>query len=91
MLLCVRTTLDLNDTLLTQAKTRAAKERRTLTSIVEEALRKLLDGHGKPKKIPEIPFLSGGGGEAPGVDPTRFSALLDLLDEEDFREKYGKP
>jgi hypothetical protein len=87
----MRTTLDLNDTLLTQAKTRAAKENRTLTSIVEEALRKLFDGPGKPKKFPEIPLISGTGGLAPGIDPTRLQAFMDSEDEEEFRRKFGKP
>jgi hypothetical protein len=88
----MRTTLDLNDTLLTQAKTRAAKENRTLTSIVEEALRKLFDGHGKPKKIPEIPIFKGGTGLAPGIDPTRIEAHFHALeDEARIRKIFGKP
>ena len=87
----MRTTLDLNDTLLVEAKTRAAKENRTLTSIVEEALRKLFDGRSKPKKIPEIPILRGEGGPAPGVDPTKHEAFFnELEDEERMKRIYGK-
>ncbi len=87
----MRTTLDLNDALLTKAKTRAAKENRTLTSIVEEALRKFFDGHGRPKKMPEIPVLHGTGGLAPGIDPTKIEAFMNALeDEERIKRIYGK-
>lgn len=88
----MRTTLDLNDTLLTQAKTRAAQEHRTLTSVVEEALRRLLDGaHAKPKKVPEIPVFKGGSGLAPGIDPTNYEAYFHELEAEEYRKKHGKP
>ncbi|HUR41433.1 MAG TPA: DUF2191 domain-containing protein [Verrucomicrobiae bacterium] len=83
----MRTTLDLNDTLLTQAKTRAAKENRTLTSIVEESLRLLLNGAGKPKKIPEIPVIRGTGGLMPGIDPVKIEAHFNALEDE---ERIGR-
>lgn len=44
MLLCVRTTIDLNDELLLRAKRRAAEERVPLREIVERALRSELSG-----------------------------------------------
>ena len=37
--MCMRTTLDIDDHLLRQAKKLAAEEGKTLTSIIEEALR----------------------------------------------------
>ncbi|MFD6160326.1 type II toxin-antitoxin system VapB family antitoxin [Nocardia sp. NPDC060256] len=39
----MRTTLDLDDALLRAAKQRAARDGRTLTSLIEEALRMLLE------------------------------------------------
>lgn len=43
MLGCMRTSMNLPDALLERARERAAAERRTVTSLVEEALRALLD------------------------------------------------
>lgn len=43
MLVCMRTTMNLPDGLLEEAKAFAAATGRTMTSVVEEALRKLLD------------------------------------------------
>ena len=43
MLLCMRTTIDLNDELLRKAKRQAAKERTTLRDLVERALRTQLE------------------------------------------------
>ena len=42
MLLCMRTTLDINDELLRAVKTHAADERKTLKATVEQALREFL-------------------------------------------------
>lgn len=42
MYMCMRTTLDLDDTLMRAAKRRAAETGRTLTALVETALRELL-------------------------------------------------
>lgn len=42
MLLCMRTTLDLEDAVIERARRRAAKEGTTLTDIVERALRAFL-------------------------------------------------
>jgi hypothetical protein len=84
MLLCMRTTLDINDALLLQAKSRAARSRQTLTALVEAALRRHLEAdRARPAKVPEIPIFHGGG-EMPGVDLTNSRALLDILED-------GKP
>lgn len=42
MLVCMRTSMNLPDALLEQARARAAETGRTVTSLVEEALRNLL-------------------------------------------------
>ncbi len=45
MLICMRTTLNLPDGLVAQAKAHAASSGQTLTSLVEEGLRLVLEQH----------------------------------------------
>lgn len=45
----MKTTVDINDTLLLQARQLAAKQQRTLKSILETALRQLLETHTEEK------------------------------------------
>lgn len=79
MLLCMRTTLDLNDELLRQAKERALKEGRPLRAVVEDALR----GHLKPRpasgfRLKWTPPVKGR--IRPGISLSDRSRLLDILD-----------
>lgn len=48
MLICMRTTLNLPDGLVEQAKAQAAARGQTLTSLIEEGLRLVLQQHGIP-------------------------------------------
>lgn len=55
MLTCMRTTLNISDSLAEAAKTKAAAEGRTLTSLVEEGLREVLareSRQGRPAPLP---------------------------------------
>ena len=76
----MRTTIHLPDALLAQAKKMAAESNRTLTSVIEEALRTLLS---RPRpgrqKHAELPTF-GDGGTQPGVDLDDSAALLDRLE-----------
>ena len=75
MLSSMRTTIDVNDELLRAVKARAARERRTLKEIVEQALREFLAGPGLgPADAPPIPSFRGRG-VRPGVDLTDNAAL----------------
>ncbi len=78
----MRTTIDINDALLLEAKSHAVRERKTLKAVVEQALRELLSG---PKRgvaeAPPIPILHGHR-EQPGVDLTDNAALEDLMNAE---------
>lgn len=78
----MRTTVRLDDSLLARAKQHAARERRTLTSLIEEGLTVVLEkpGRERPKRI-VLPVSKAGGGVRPGVDLNNNAALLDLLDE----------
>ena len=83
MLLCMRTTLDLDSQLYRQAKLFAAEHQLTLTAVMEEGLRALLQQKQAlktPKPFKLVVFK--GGGPAPGVDLSDNSALADLMDSE---------
>jgi hypothetical protein len=80
MLSCMRTTLDINDRLLAEAKSVAAQRGLSLKALVEEALRERLHARveGRHASIP-LPTFSGDGLQA-GVDLTDSAALLETMD-----------
>ena len=82
MFLCMRTTININDKLLQSAKHQAAETHRTLTSVIEDALRLALETKPPRRSAPRanIP-ASGSGGLLPGVDLDDTSSLLDRLEE----------
>lgn len=85
MLLCMRTTLDINDQLLTEAKRLAASRGLSLKAIVEEALRERLLGRaGSQVREVSLPTYAGQGLQ-PGVDLSDGAAMLDLMDAEPGR------
>ena len=68
----MRTTLDLSDSLLAQAKSLAARQRTTLTRVVEEGLQLRLHAQRAAPKAgarARLPVFRGQGGLARGVDP----------------------
>jgi hypothetical protein len=80
----MRTTVSIDDELLKQAKTVAASTGRTLSAVVEDALRLSLRRQPaptarKPMSLPTFP----GRGLQPGVDLDNNAALLDLMEESD--------
>ena len=78
----MRTTLDIDDALLTKAKTVAAKEHTTLTRLIEQGLAMRLRSRSGPAKRPALPVYPGRGGLQPGVaDATTHRAMLDAADE----------
>lgn len=81
MLLCMRTTIDINDYLLKQARAHAISERKTLKMVVENALRAFLVApkDGFAVDTPPIPVFRGSGVQ-PGVDLTDNSALENIMD-----------
>jgi plasmid stability protein len=84
MLICMRTTLQLDDDLMAEAKSYAAQHHRTLTSVVEESLRQLLAEARKPRarRPVTLPVSKRTGGVWPGVDLTNSAALEDLMDDD---------
>jgi hypothetical protein len=53
----MRTTVRIDEELLTQAKEFAARHRRSLNSVVEDALRELLDRHQRQAVRPQVDLM----------------------------------
>ena len=80
MLLCMRTTIQLPEDLLAEAKKAAAERRTTLKAIIEESLRESLVRRGRPRREPVKLVTFGGSGLQPGVDLDDSAALLELME-----------
>lgn len=78
----MRTTVRLDPQLLAQAKQVAARTGRTLTAVIEDALRAALANAKRSRKRPppDLPTFRGDGLQ-PGVDLDDTAALLNLMDE----------
>jgi len=83
MLWCVRTTIRLDDRLLRELKKHAASRGRTLTAVIEDAVRQFLArmvaGEGRPK-APPFRMITFKGRLRPGVDLDDSAGLLDLME-----------
>jgi hypothetical protein len=79
----MRTTINIDDDLLAEAKQVAARTGRSLTDVVEDALRESLHRRHRTARQPvELPVF-GEDGLQPGVDLDDSAALLDLMDQDD--------
>lgn len=78
----MRTTLNLDDDLARRAKEVAARERTTLTRLIEEGLRLRLRPAPPEAATDDVslPVYDGDGGLAEGVDPLSNEALRDAAD-----------
>ena len=75
----MRTTLDIADHVLVEAKQLAARRRLSLAGLVEDSLRHYLAAESsldKPKRPFRLPVMDGGA-PRPGVDLTDTSELLE--------------
>jgi predicted transcriptional regulator len=78
----MRTTIRLDDDLLVEIKQLAARTDRTLTSVIEDALREMLARQkGTKDRLPVKLTTVSGGGLQPGVDLDDSAALLSLMEE----------
>jgi len=80
MLICMRTTLNLDDHLMRALRLHAAHTGRTMTEIVELALREQLDRESKPAAPYRLHWVTVRGAAQPGVDLTDRDALLDRME-----------
>ncbi len=76
----MRTTINLPDALAEAAKTKAAAEGRTFTSVVEEGLRTVIESGTEPPGAPERLPTSGRPGGRPLIDLHDRDALWEALD-----------
>ena len=82
MFLCMRTTVDINDELLTELKRVAAETHRSLKDLIEDAIRASL----APRRAPDdeastrriVTFR--GNGVRPGVNLDNMRELLDIME-----------
>lgn len=79
----MRTTIRMDDDLLAATKQLAAQTGRTLTAVIEDALREALMRHRRKKRQKPIrlPTMTGNGLQ-PGVDLDDSAALLELMERE---------
>jgi len=81
----MKTTLDIDDRLLVEAKALAARERKSLTKLIEEGLSLRL----RPKQASagkvkiDLPVSRKGGGFAPGIDPCSNKSMFAAADADD--------
>ena len=77
-----RTTVRLPNDLLTNAKRLAARDGRTLTDLIEDGLRQVVEaGKKDTKKKRVLPRISkASGGLSPGIDLKRFSDFQEIED-----------
>ena len=79
----MRTTVDLPDELLTQARRRAADEGTTLTALLADGLRLRLTRRVPPASARRpLPTSPNGGGMQPWIDPGSNASLLDAADDD---------
>ena len=80
----MKTTLDIDDELLVKAKAVSARERKSLTALIEEGLRlRLRNRKPAPRKAPRaLAIHPGKGGLVRGIDPLSNRSLLDAADDD---------
>jgi hypothetical protein len=77
----MRTTIRLDDQLLTEAKRLALESGRTLTAVVEDALRELVARRKESPKARKVRLPSDGGrGLRPGICLDDNAALRDMME-----------
>jgi Family of unknown function (DUF6364) len=77
----MKTTLNLDDKLLAEAKARAARERTTLTRLIEEGLKARLRAKPEVKgRTRKLPVYRGKGGLAAGLDGLDNAALREAAE-----------
>lgn len=77
----MRTTVNIDEQLLIEVKTAAAQSGRTVTAVIEDALRAAMAARRSRSQAQPIHLPTHhGGGVQPGVDLDDTAALLDLMD-----------
>ncbi|CAN5543556.1 hypothetical protein BH20ACT19_BH20ACT19_10030 [soil metagenome] len=80
----MKTTIEIAESLLSEAKERARREGTTLRALVEEGLRRVLEDEHDEEEPFEL-LVVGGRGLKPGIE---WKDLLRLSEEEDLRRRF---
>ncbi len=80
----MKTTLDINDSLLADAKALAARQQTSLTRLIEEGLQLRLRSSRPTTKAgkPKIPVFKGRGGLVAGINPSSNKSMLQAAEVE---------
>lgn len=80
----MKTTLDLDDELLIKAKALAAREKKSLTCLIEEGLRLRLRRQlqTRANKPTRLPVYKGKSGLARGIDPTSSRSMFEAAGDD---------
>jgi Arc/MetJ family transcription regulator len=73
----MKTTLNIDDTIMAELKREAARQGRTMSELVESALRLLLRSHRKREKLVALPTFHSGGAL---VDIAHRDALYQVME-----------
>ncbi|MFW5921651.1 MAG: DUF2191 domain-containing protein [Polyangiales bacterium] len=76
----MRTTVDIDDRLLREAKKRAADEERTFGSMLQDALRQYLAARAEPREPFHLRLLTKKGRAAPRIDIADRDALYERME-----------
>jgi hypothetical protein len=80
----MRTTIRIDEQLLKEAKQLAARSGKSLTSIIEDALRESLARQRRSVRREPVSLVTfGGKGLLPGVDLDNSAVLLDVMESSD--------
>lgn len=77
MVIHMKTTLNIDDTVMAQLKREAARQRRTMSELVETALRLLFRSEKKHGQLPRLPTFRSGGAM---VDIADRNALYEAME-----------
>lgn len=72
----MKTTLNIDDTVVARLREEAARQGRTMSELVEAALRLLLEAEDRTHSLPPLPQLSSGGAY---VDVSDRDALYEVM------------
>jgi plasmid stability protein len=81
MFICMRTTLNLDDQLMRTLKQRAAETGRTMTEMIEEALREMLARPVEPTERRTFSWVTVRGKVRPGIDIADRDSLLGAMED----------
>ena len=86
----MKTTLNINDSLLADAKALAARQQTSLTRLIEEGLQlrlrtpRSIHAPSTTRKV-KLPVFEGSGGLLSGIDASSNKSMVDAADKEDSK------